>query len=399
MKTVLFALLLIPVISWAQLIKITPADTQRKHSYLLMRDGSVVRGQIVRQDSSLITVRVKGEDLSFIEADQVVQISATRSNKPVNTIQGRSPISSTVFILRDGSQVAGHYVRRDSTMITVRKRNGQLTYFEPELLVRVDTIRTDGVSSDLSASSGKVSYANRFSPWLLTRQTAYNAGKGQFYYRNTLIVLTQFSTSFSQLNEFDYGITRNWSVGLSLQPQINDSKVYRGSDRNFLSVNARFFSKLSFPIGDQFRVGVNATYLPRQKRSYYSVIQQVLVQGLMSFGDSQRNATLGFGVRIYPDYTTSGKMTFITAGVMHKISRNLTFLSDNTFYLNPSFGSSSAEVSVALRLNRRRHAFDVGAQVAMQPISFFDYGFGPYNPGTRTYVYPYIAYNLIIGQK
>lgn len=398
MKTVLFVLLLIPVLSWAQGIKITPEDTQRKHSYLLMRDGSVVRGQLVRQDSSLITVRVKGDELSFIEADQVVRISANRPNGSVSAIQESSPISSTVFKLKDGTQVEGKFVRRDSTMITVRKRNGQLTYFEPELLVRVDTVRADLTSTD-SPISTESAYTNQFSPWLLTGQTAYNAEKDRFYYRNTFIILTQFSTSFAQLNEVDYGISRNWSVGMSLQPQINDSKVNSGRDQSFLSVYAKFFSKFSFPIGDQFRVGVNVSYQPRQKRSFRSVIQQVLVQSLMSFGDSQRNATLGFGLQIYPDYTTSGKMTFITAGVMHKISRNLTFLSDNTFYLNPRFGGTSAEVSVALRLNRRRHAFDVGAQVAVQPVSVIDYGFGPYNPGTRTYVYPYIAYNLIIGRK
>ena len=71
-------------------------------------------------------------------------------------------------------------------MITVRKRNGQLTYFEPELVLRVDTVRADLESGD-GAGGGVLT--NRFPPWLLTGQTAFNAEKGRFYYRNTLLLI------------------------------------------------------------------------------------------------------------------------------------------------------------------------------------------------------------------
>lgn len=407
MKTVLFFLLLGPVLSWAQLIKITPEDTQRKHSYLLMRDGSVVRGQIVRQDSSLITVRVKGGDLSFIEADQVVRISPNHPSDVASTerMTNVTPLYS-VFVFRDGSQVEGSYIRRDSTMITVRKRNGQLTYFEPELLVRIDTIRAGIESPDLTVS-GDRTFINRFSPWLLTGQTAYNSEKGQFYYRNTLFLL----------NEFNYGITRNWSVGASFVTPIpylviTDYYAFRG----FLFRNTQLFSKLSVPISDQFRLGLHVTYKDNLLSNYLKR-GALTFQALASVGTSQRNVTVGYGLisrgkwRFYqyqPIYSSSAPIpisidtpipdqSFLTLGIMQKVSPILTLVSDNRinvgqsqYYYYDDTGER-ASLSFALRFDRRRHAFDLGLYGLAYRDNFkWD--------GHQVRLLPYLGYNVIIGR-
>jgi hypothetical protein len=392
MKTVLLFLLLIPTILWAQLVKITPQDVDRKQSYLLLRDGSVVRGRILRQDSTLISVRKRGGELSFIEADQVVHISASRptavpSDLPANPVSGSSTVPYTVFRLRDGSQVEGKYIRHDSTMITVRKRNGQLTYFEPELLVRVDTVRASADPAELLEINPRT-FPNRFSPWLLTGQTAYNPEKGRLYYRNTFLLL----------NELYYGLTHNLSIGIQINPFFATLNPVNRARETVLGATVRFSGKLTFPIGEQVRLGVNASYQPRQKGYYFSVTPQWTLQSLISFGNSQRNATLGYGLRIYPDYVYASRVSFISAGVMHKISRNLTFISDNTFYLNPYLGGTSTELSVALRFDRHRHAFDLGALAVVQPYYTYYRGY-PSDPATRSYFSPYIAYNLLIGRK
>jgi len=388
MKTVLLALLLSPTILLAQLIKITPQDTERKQSYLIMRDGTTMRGRVVRQDSSLITVRKSNGEMSYVEADQVVSISASRSAERVApTASGELPY--TVFVLKDGTQLKGKFVKRDSTMITVRKSNGQLTYFEPELLVRVDSAQAQTEQSSQSMTGGR-SFSNRFAPWLLTGQTAYNAEKGRLYYRNTFLLL----------NELQYGISRNLSIGVNVNPFFGTINPGNGARETVLGATIRVNSKLTFPIGEQFRVGINAIYQPSQKGYLFRMNQQLAFQGLMSFGNQERNATLGYGMRFYPGNTLNSKATYILAGVMHKISGNLTFLSDNTFYLNPYLGANSAELSVALRLNRSRHAFDIGALGIVQaPYIIYSINPGFYQPRSRTYVYPYIAYNLIIGHS
>ncbi|GAB3794438.1 hypothetical protein GCM10028819_08100 [Spirosoma humi] len=388
MKTVLLAFLLSPTILLAQLIKITPQDTERKQSYLMMRDGTMLRGRIVRQDSSIITVRKSNGDMSYVEADQVISIAANRpAERGAPTPSGE--LLYTVFVLKDSTQLKGKFVRRDSTMITVRKSNGQLTYFEPELLVRVDSVQAPTEQSSPPMTVGR-SFPNRFSPWLLTGQTAYTAEKGRLYYRNTFLLL----------NELQYGISRNLSVGVNVNPFFGSINPENGARETILGATIRINSKLTFPIGEQFRVGVNAIYQPSQKGYLFRLNQQLTFQGLMSFGSSQRNATLGYGMRFYPGNTLNSKVTYVLAGVMHSISRNLTFLSDNTFYLNPYLGANSAELSVALRLNRSRHAFDVGALGIVQaPYFIYTTGYNYYQPRSRTYVYPYIAYNLIIGHS
>ena len=388
MKTVLFALLLLsPVRLWAQVFKVSPQDLQRNQSYLLLRDGSIVHGRVVRQDSTIITVRKRNGDNSFIEADQVVRILSNRAEVNDLASNAASP-QSTVFVFRDGTQIEGRFVRRDSTMITVRKRNGQLTYFEPELLMRVDTIRA---TPELARQNDgtKPQFTNRFSPWLLTGQTAYNAEKGRLYYRNTLLLL----------NEFGYGITRNWSIGATVNPFFGQILTDNSARQTVLGTTVNFNTKLTFPIGEQFRFGANASYQPKQKIPYGYLTEQVVLHGLLSFGTSQRNATLGYGLRFYTQsiYAWQNKRPFISAGVMHKVSRNLTILSDNTFYLNSYSSATAADLSLALRFDRRRHAFDVGAVATIQPYLYYTTQL--VNPGTDVYVYPYLAYNLLIGKE
>ncbi|UFH52819.1 hypothetical protein [Spirosoma sp. KNUC1025] len=398
MKTVLLFLFLCPAYLWAQVVKITPEDTERKHSYLLMRDGSVVRGQIIRQDSSLITVKVRGGDFSFIEADQVLRISANRPDEAASPETGSAgPALYSVFVFRDGTQVEGNYVRRDSAMMTVRKRNGQLTYFEPELLIRVDTVR-----SEAAGSADSRVYSNRFSPWLLNGQTAYVAEKGRFYYRNTLLLL----------NEFNYGITRNWSVGASFVTPIpylilTDYYAFNG----FLTNNTQLFSKLSVPVGNHFRLALNVTY-KNNSFSYYIKRGPLTFQALASVGTSQHNVTVGYGLvsrgsqRVinyassspYISYTTDvpiPNQSFLTLGIMQKVTPGLTLLSDNRVNLGDRYYADDTgertSLSFALRLDRRRHAFDLGVYglVYRENLTW---------DGRQVRILPYIGYSLLIGR-
>ena len=401
MKTVLLFLLLYPAVLWAQRVRITPEDMQRKQSFLLLRDGSVVRGQIVRQDSSLITVRKRGGEMTFVEADQLIGVLPIRPRPDsvaalpgVEKTYQLSPYST--FVFKDGSRVEGKYLRRDSTMITVQKRNGQLTYFEPELLDRVEPIRFDTV-----ADSGLV-FQNRFAPWLLTGQTAYTPEKGRFYYRNTWILL----------NEFQYGITRHWSVGVDFPtpiPYLSLAGFYTVG--NYMTNNTRLSSKFSVPIGQNFRVGLNATYQPRP---YYDSYQHGILtfQVLGSIGNSQRNLTFGYGLinqgrlqyTYFPSpsssapqytYVSIPNQSFLTVGIMQKVLPTLTLVSDNRINLGQHYyynnNGERATLSFAFRLDRRRHAFDLGIYSLIYRDNYLW-------DGKRVRFFPYVGYNLLIGR-
>jgi hypothetical protein len=403
MKTVLFWLLISPTLLWAQRIQVSPQDTQRKQSYLIMRDGTVVRGRIIRQDSSLITVQQRGDVMTFIESDQVTRITADRPPKTA----GSGGSLYTMFVLRDSSRLEGTFVRRDSTMITVRKRNGQLTYFEPELLIRTET-----PSAEFNSDTGR-GFTNRFSPWLLSGLTAHNAEKGRFYYRNTWLLL----------NEFDYGITRFWSVGASIVapvPYLVNMDNYLGTGL-YGDIKPRLFTKISVPIGQYVRLAINARYEANDAKTYPVRKGAFTFQGLTTIGSSQHNVTLGFGMAVpgqeritsypypypgymypqplqssfYPPYIVEQLPTqkFLTVGIMQKLSPGLTLISDNRINLGASYRYYNDErvtASLAVRLDRRRHAFDMG---------LFSYIYAkPYlydNKSVR--FFPYLGYNLLIG--
>ncbi|MVM34271.1 hypothetical protein GO755_29845 [Spirosoma sp. HMF4905] len=402
MKTVLLFLLLCPFVLRAQLFKISPEDTHRKHSYIIMRDGSVVRGQVLRQDTTVISIRKGNGDMTFVEADQILRISSKRPDDVIRTESyGETPTLYTVFVFKDGTQVQGEYVRRDNTMITVRKRNGQLTYFEPELLARVDTIRGGVTSADGIAADDRV-FSNRFSPWLLTGQTAFAPEKGLFYYRNTLALL----------NEFNYGITRNWSVGASLVTPIpylalTDFYAFDG----FLPNNSYLYTKLSVPLGNRFRLALQVAY--QDKLILNNASRGALTyQALTAIGTSQRNVTLGFGLtdrgkQRYYQYMSSSStpisvdipipnQLFLTMGIMQKVSPLLTLISDNRINLGPrrSFyydNLERASMSFAFRFDRRRHAFDLGVySLVYRNNGLWD--------GRQVRILGYLGYNLVIGK-
>ena len=405
---IVLLLLLSPVIGWAQTVNITPADLQRKQSYLLMRDGTVLKGQILRQDSTLISVRRRGGDLSFVEADQVVRIMANRPeeyspNVPVDVVLARPVRLNRVFVLKDGSRVEGQFVRRDSTMITVRKTNGQLTYFEPELLVRMDSVQAEPFG-ELDRT-----FPNRFSPWLLTGLTAFNPEKGRFYYRNTWLLL----------NEFQYGITRFWSVGAKFVtpiPYLVLADGYYGTGQ-YTGNLSQLITKFSAALSPDFHLGVNAAF----QRSQYSSSAtggRWTLQALATIGSSQHNVTVGYGIVVprvrqfiyyvpqpgwplptprYP-YVTIPNRSFLALGIMQKIGPNLTLLSDNSINLGQQRSyyydntGERASVSAALRIDRRRHAFDLGAYALIYQKPRL------WENDRRTRFFPYVGYNLLIGR-
>ena len=396
MKTVLFCLLLLSAFSAAaQSFTVTPADMQRKESFLLMRDGTVMKGQILRQDSSIISVRRRGGDMSFVEADQVVSVSGKQP------VAARGMVGQTryqTFIFRDGTQIEGTFVSRDSTMITVRKRNGRLTYFEPELLLRTDS------ATVVTTTEAVDSYANRFPTWMLNGQTAYNPEKGRFYYRNTWLLL----------NEFTYGITSFWSVSANFVtpiPYLLVRDTYAGGGSSYVQNNTSLSTRFNAALGRQAHLAVTASY--RQPSGYPQGRGEGTFRGLLTLGSSQNNITLGYGLVTtraeFPTYYTpiySSAMpsytmrripdrSFLTIGLVQKLSRSLTLISDNQIRLaNVNYYEDTywkTALSLALRIDRPRHAFDLGLSGLINQR-------GDYVNGRRVNLLPYAAYNLLIGK-
>lgn len=403
MKTVLLAglLLLSGLGARAQLYRITPADQARRESYLFMRDGTVLKGQVLRQDSSLISVRRRGGSLSFVEADQVLSIS---DRKPegglIEAADAGSERPRQVFVMRDGARVEGTLVKRDSVMLTVRKPDGRFTYFEPELLLRVDTVGVD--STDLlKGAQPPGGDAVPFAPWLLTGTSAQLPAKGQFYYRNTWLLMSNLT----------YGITSWWSIGTQFvtplpfvdpgSTLVNTANVYQANNRLITQIGARLAP------------GIHAALLAgfRRPAGFTGARGEGTLQGLLTLGEGRATAMLGYGLILtsarefttinpwsstYPQTVriTTPNRSFVTLGIMQPIGSRLTFVSDNVVRLdNLAYYDDSnwnAQVSLALRIERPRHAFDLG----LLGLGYKE----NYASDKAVRVLPYFGYNLRIGR-
>lgn len=138
----------------------------------------------------------------------------TPNTAPVDTIRSRN----YAIYLNDGLALYGRIIRRDSSNYTVRLRNGLITYVPLDLLKSLGAGRPKterqgpvtmqklpGVTAD---TTRKGVFANRFGPYLLFNQTAFDPDARQMYYRN----------QYELVNQLDYGMTKFWRICATVTP-------------------------------------------------------------------------------------------------------------------------------------------------------------------------------------
>lgn len=344
-----------------------PAPGSQKNYTLLLKDGSVVSGRIVRRDSSNIVVRQRNGRLTYVDLelfDRVIDTPTANPLLPVAAVadapvEDTNEVGNYLILFKDGSQVRGRIVRRDSTTLVIRKRNGEMTYADPALLETVVDPRRTTVE-------------NAFAPFMTLNQTAYTVDPGHLYYRNV----------WGIYNEFNYGISRNWSIGASVLPL-----AWFLSDAWFVQ-SVSFQTKVSVPIGPLFRLGVSAAYQPSRTYEFYKLDDAWNLQAVASVGDAQRSVTIGYG-RSSGGNNKRNRQPYFTLSALLKLTPGLSFITDNTLYTNQYqyFSGTASLFSAALRIDRPRHAFDLG-------VLGQTYAGGSRNPQ----FIPYLAYNLRIGR-
>jgi hypothetical protein len=363
MKTVLFCLFmgLLPGLGLAQqpavspppsVSIITPADTTGRDYYLILRDSSFVYGRIVRRDSVIYTVRQRNGQFTYIERELLDRISLSRPADPAETDapaetyyqprpgrQQPQPSGPRQYrlTLRDGTRLTGFIVQQDSAQTVLKTSNiGQVTLPAGQIM-RVDPV---DVPNNRNGPDGRPVYDNLFPQWLTFVPTAIGAEKGAWSFR---------TAGYGAFSQFEYGVTENLSIG---------STFYTFLPFAVFSLNA----KVSLPVTERFHlagmaqfatVGLGFSSSLRANQGIYQVMGTV--------GSRQKNVTLGYG-------RFSGGGSFVTFGLLQKLNRNLTFISQNNLAFgdrsyfsrtDPTFGALSG----GLRVNVKRHSFDFSAFV------------------------------------
>ena len=326
---------------------------------------------------------------SLLPCLTVAQIPNTA---PVDTIRARN----YAIYLNDGLALYGRIIRRDSSNYTVRLRNGLITYVPLDLLKNLGAGRPKSAETrpNLTApvavldTTRKGVYANRFGPYLLFNQTAFNPDAGRMYYRN----------QYGIINQLDFGLTKFWSIGATVSP-LTWFLTEQGIIQSFV-----LQSKLTFPVGPWLRLGAGGFYRPAYTRRTeffrYNVAAAWQVEALASFGDSQRNITFAYGRSFGKSYGST-RPAYLRVGAVMKLAPKLSFVSDNVISGNDEFGNDAgSQFSGIFRFDRRRHSFDVGVLgLVREEYRYSNFpgpgGSYPYRE-RKLYPLPYVGYNLLI---
>jgi hypothetical protein len=318
---------------------------------------------------------------------------------PVDTVRNRN----YSLYLNDGTALFGRIIRKDSSNYTVRLKTGLITYVPLDLLKSLGAGRPKQQQMVVLATSPKSvvadtnttpknGYVNRFGPYLLLNQTAYNPEAGRMYFRN----------QYGIVNQLDYGITKFWSAGATVAPFkwfLKDEGVLQNIVLN---------TKLTFPINAWLQLGANTAYRPAYTNKVlsfdYRVAAQWQLEALASFGNSQQNITVAYGWKLSKANNGNQAPTYLRIGAVVKLTPKLSFVSDNVLGGRKQFNvSGDSQFSGAFRFDRQRHSFDVGVLgVITSQYSGYYCPYCSYFPNNYFYnqrkiiPIPYVGYNLLI---
>ena len=378
MKTVLLVALLAVLGLTSSFAQTTPVDTTNGRSYyILLNDGTHIHGRIVRQDSIVYTVRTKAGQLTYVDKGLFKSISGTAPvsaadltyytqtdvTRPDLSRPGQTTTAPNQYVisLSDGTTLSGQVLSQDSSRVVIKTNTIGTVYVPADRVLRMER---GTVAGNARVGRQNEAYPNLFPQYMTFTPTAYQAERGRVYYRNSMVYF----------NQFDAGITENWSIGagFSIFPLINFGWIT---------------TKLSVPIGPRARIGVQGQLFAGAfgDRIFFTNISANFIQGILSLGDSQNNLTLGLGFNA--DRGSSGQL--LTIGLVKKVSNQVTLISENQLILGQS-SDTTLKLGGGVRLDRRRHSFDFSANVPLY--------IGRYNSGFGATLIPWISYQVRFGQ-
>lgn len=375
MRFYVMSTLLVLLLSLGSRAQVSLPSTTGQYT-IVLTDSTRLQGRIVRQDSATIVVRLRTGKLTYVHPELFLRIEAGpgASDAPA----APKPGERVIITLDDNTQVRGVLVQQDSTNVVLRQPNGNLTFIPPGQVAYIAPGRSRSVAATPDTGTGprRRGYDNQFTPYLLIDQTAYNPTRNRGYYRTIWVLY----------NEIHYGLTNHWSVGASVLPV--SPTLYE--DRA-VPAGVNLSTKLSVPLGPYVRLGVNLAYQPVQRFELFRIDRVVNWQGILSLGKASHNLTMAYG-RITNANFAPGSRQYVRLGFVQKLSPGLTVVSDNAFNfrLSTFYSGPTSRLSVALRFDRRYHAFDLGL-LGETYNGFFQNG--------NLTLYPHLGYNLLLGGR
>lgn len=393
MKTVLLGglLLLLPFLSDAQ-TTLTPDTTGGKNYRILLKDGSQLQGRIVRRDSITIGIRLPNGRITYVEPALFDRIETGAA-----AAGSRAPEATALV---DTTRGKNYYLYlRDGSVL-----HGRLVQQTDTLdVVRLRNGQLTYVEPALiDHIQGK---ADRVDQAESVRQTSAADNPlapymtlGQTAYTPDAGHL-YYRNVYLVYNELAYGITKFWSVGAAVVP-VSWFVTDQGFAQSF-----NLSSKISFPLGRLVRIGADVAYRPAHGADYERQTALWNWEVLGTVGDRDRNITIGYGRESSRNFSFT-RFPYLRIGAVQRLSRSVVFITDNTIYINEGvFSNASSVFSAVVRLGHRRHGFDLGVAGATfhtyyYSIPIYDNGYysSTYIKTKQIGIIPYVGYTVRIGK-
>jgi hypothetical protein len=195
----------------------------------------------------------------------------------------------------------------------------------PRLEIPLAQIKSIRTVSDRSVRNGSYWFPNPNDTRYLFAPTGFNLEKGTGYYQNSYIVL----------NSVNYGVTNNFSIGMSIEAISLFSSLADGRFDPIILITPKF----GFEVSEKVNMGVGLLYLnvpgfDGDKRSGGG-----LVYGIGTYGNRDDNITGGLGWG-FIEGETSQKPVINISG-MKRVSRSFSLVTENWFVpISDDFGTS-----------------------------------------------------------
>lgn len=381
MKTVLLHFFIGLLAATGAIAQTAPVDTTNgKPYYILLKDGSHIHGRIIRRDSTMYTVRMRNGQLTYVEKEQFSRIS------------GSAPVTADSIAYFPQSNYSQPTVAQPNQS-TVSPNQYEITLADGTKLNAV-VISQD--SSRLVVKTGNLGTvyvpANQVirmerSTVARSRQTGYaHPAEG---YANLFPQYLNFTPTAFQAERGRAYYRNSFIYVNQVDVGVTDNwSIGAGLVTPIAFVWAGWLAtKVSVPIGPRARVGIQAQYLLGSVMLFTNeTFSASYVQGVVSLGSSQNNVTFGLGKSL--DRNATGSL--LTVGIVRRASPLLTFISENQLSLT-SGSRTSGKLGAGLRFDRQRHSFDVSANLALGLYRGFS------NQTIASFL-PWASYQLRVGR-
>ena len=248
-----------------------------------------------------------------------------------------------LVILKNGSQFRGQVKSEtDDVVILVVDGVGEITLQRNEIRsMRSVEIGEEDTTLEVPEGIPIDDYnANRY----LLSPSGYGLRKGQAYYENIFIAF----------NSFTFGVTDRFTLTLGAEVFT----LLLSGDNPILYISPR----VNFPFDDQYETGsfsAGVIYFTLPTDDFSGI---GLAQGAITFGNKNNNITLGagFGFSSESDFDDGAFMFNVSA--TQRISRKLSFVTDNFILTDSGIDNATVVASAALRIhfNKGGGALNVG---------------------------------------